>query len=125
EITLRGRVLPIGGLKEKLLAALRGGIKTVLIPEENAKDLVEISDSVKSGLEIIPVSRMDEGLAHALVRKPEPIAWEESGGEGTRARGVGDRPERSEGEETEVRGPREEAAPPPPAEEEQPGLTAH
>jgi ATP-dependent Lon protease len=77
EITLRGRVLPIGGLKEKLLAALRGGIKTVLIPEENAKDLVEISDSVKSGLEIIPVARMDEVLARALVRKPEPIEWEE------------------------------------------------
>ncbi len=77
EITLRGRVLPIGGLKEKLLAALRGGIKTVLIPEENAKDLVEISDNVKSGLEIVPVSRMDEVLARALVRKPEPIQWEE------------------------------------------------
>ena len=56
EITLRGRVLPIGGLKEKLLAALRGGIKTVLIPEENAKDLAEIPDNVKSGLEIIPVA---------------------------------------------------------------------
>ena len=65
EITLRGRVLPIGGLKEKLLAALRGGIKTVLIPEENAKDLVEITDSIKSGLDIIPVSRMDEVLARA------------------------------------------------------------
>jgi ATP-dependent Lon protease len=78
EITLRGRVLPIGGLKEKLLAALRGGIKTVLIPEENAKDLVEISESVKSGLEIIPVSRMDEVLTHALTRTPEPIQWEES-----------------------------------------------
>src|SRR5271168_3264861 len=77
EITLRGRVLPIGGLKEKLLAALRGGLKTVLIPEENAKDLVEIPDSVKSGLEIIPVSRMDEVLARALTRKPEPITWEE------------------------------------------------
>jgi ATP-dependent Lon protease len=77
EITLRGRVLPIGGLKEKLLAALRGGIKTVLIPEENAKDLVEINDSIKSGLDIIPVSRMDEVLARALVRKPEPIVWEE------------------------------------------------
>jgi ATP-dependent Lon protease len=77
EITLRGRVLPIGGLKEKLLAAARGGIKTVLIPEENAKDLVEISDSIKKGLEIIPVSRMDEVLARALVRKPEPIQWEE------------------------------------------------
>jgi ATP-dependent Lon protease len=77
EITLRGRVLPIGGLKEKLLAALRGGIKTVLIPEENAKDLVEIPDSVKSGMEIIPVSRMDEVLTRALIRKPEPIQWEE------------------------------------------------
>jgi ATP-dependent Lon protease len=78
EITLRGRVLPIGGLKEKLLAAHRGGIKTVLIPEENAKDLVEINDSIKSGLDIIPVSRMDEVLTRALVRKPEPITWEEA-----------------------------------------------
>jgi ATP-dependent Lon protease len=78
EITLRGRVLPIGGLKEKLLAAHRGGIKTVLIPEENAKDLVEINDSIKSGLDIIPVSRMDEVLARALVRMPEPIVWEEA-----------------------------------------------
>jgi ATP-dependent Lon protease len=77
EITLRGRVLPIGGLKEKLLAALRGGIKKVLIPEENAKDLVEIPDNVKSGLEIIPVSRMDEVIAHAFVRTPEPIEWDE------------------------------------------------
>jgi ATP-dependent Lon protease len=77
EITLRGRVLPIGGLKEKLLAALRGGIKTVLIPEENAKDLVEISESIKKGLEILPVSRMDEVLARALTRKPEPIEWDE------------------------------------------------
>ena len=74
EITLRGRVLPIGGLKEKLLAALRGGIKTVMIPEENAKDLVEIPESVKGGLEIIPVSRMDEVLGRALVREPKPIA---------------------------------------------------
>src|SRR5437016_11627108 len=77
EITLRGEVLPIGGLKEKLLAAGRGGIKTVLIPEENAKDLVEINESIKKGLEIIPVSRMDEVLARALVRKPEPITWDE------------------------------------------------
>jgi ATP-dependent Lon protease len=77
EITLRGRVLPIGGLKEKLLAALRGGLKKVLIPEENAKDLAEIPDSVKNGLEIVPVSRMDEVLAHALVRQPQPITWEE------------------------------------------------
>jgi ATP-dependent Lon protease len=77
EITLRGRVLPIGGLKEKLLAAARGGMKTVLIPEENAKDLVEISDSIKKGLDIVPVSRMDEVLARGLVRKPEAIEWDE------------------------------------------------
>ncbi|OAI25234.1 endopeptidase La [Methylosinus sp. R-45379] len=77
EITLRGRVLPIGGLKEKLLAALRGGLKKVLIPEENAKDLADIPDSVKNGLEVVPVSRMDEVLAHALVRQPTPIVWEE------------------------------------------------
>src|SRR5881409_3013719 len=69
EITLRGRVWPIGGLKEKLLAALRGGIKKVLIPEDNAKDLVEIPDNVKSGLEILPVSRMDDVLRTALTRK--------------------------------------------------------
>jgi ATP-dependent Lon protease len=77
EITLRGRVLPIGGLKEKLLAALRGGVRTVVIPEENAKDLAEIPENVKSGLEVIPVSRMEEVLKHALVRQPEPITAEE------------------------------------------------
>ena len=77
EITLRGRVLPIGGLKEKLLAALRGGIKKVLIPEENAKDLAEIPDNVKSGMEIIPVARVGEVLQHALVRMPEAIEWVE------------------------------------------------
>ena len=77
EVTLRGRVLPIGGLKEKLLAALRGGLKTVLIPEENAKDLAEIPANVKNGLDIIPVSRMDEVLKHALVRVPVPIVWDE------------------------------------------------
>ena len=77
EVTLRGRVLPIGGLKEKLLAALRAGIKKVLIPEENAKDLAEIPDNVKNALEIVPVSRMDEVLHHALVRQPESIVWEE------------------------------------------------
>ena len=77
EITLRGRVLPIGGLKEKLLAAQRGGIKTVLIPEENAKDLVDVNESIKAGLNIIPVSRMDDVLTQALVRKPEPIVWDE------------------------------------------------
>ena len=75
EITLRGRILPIGGLKEKLLAALRGGIKTVLIPEENVRDLAEIPDIVKEGMEIIPVSRMDEVVRRALVREPEPIEW--------------------------------------------------
>jgi len=78
EITLRGRVLPIGGLKEKLLAALRGGIKKVLIPEDNAKDLAEIPDNVKSGLDIMPVARMDDVIAQALVRRPEPIEWDES-----------------------------------------------
>ena len=77
EITLRGRVLPIGGLKEKLLAALRGGIKTVLIPEDNAKDLAEIPDNVKNALDIIPVARMDEVLSKALAGKPEPIDWED------------------------------------------------
>ncbi|MGI9230423.1 MAG: endopeptidase La [Methylocystis sp.] len=77
EITLRGRVLPIGGLKEKLLAALRGGLKKVLIPEENAKDLAEIPDAVKNGLEIVPVARMEEVLQHALISQPTPIVWEE------------------------------------------------
>jgi len=77
EITLRGRVLPIGGLKEKLLAALRGGIKKVLIPEENAKDLADIPENVKSGMEIIPVSHVGEVLRNALVRMPEPIEWTE------------------------------------------------
>ncbi len=77
EITLRGRVLPIGGLKEKLLAALRGGIKTVMIPEENVKDLADIPDNVKSGMEIIPVAHMDTVMQHALVRQPKPIEWDE------------------------------------------------
>ena len=77
EITLRGRVLPIGGLKEKLLAAARGGIKTVLIPEDNAKDLTEISDAIKGGMDIIPVARLDDVVARALVRAPVPIVWEE------------------------------------------------
>jgi ATP-dependent Lon protease len=102
EITLRGRVLPIGGLKEKLLAALRGGIKTVLIPEENAKDLVEIPDSVKNALEIVPVSLMDEVLSHALTRRPEAIVWDE-----TRAKDASG-PKPSETSDDEV-----------------PGLTAH
>ncbi|MEP5780935.1 MAG: endopeptidase La, partial [Hyphomicrobiales bacterium] len=77
EVTLRGTVLPIGGLKEKLLAALRGGIKKVLIPEENAKDLADIPESIKGGLEIVPVSMMDEVLEHALLEKLEPIEWTE------------------------------------------------
>ncbi|WP_310619760.1 endopeptidase La [Flexibacterium corallicola] len=77
EITLRGRVLPIGGLKEKLLAALRGGINTVMIPQDNAKDLADIPDNVKNEMEIIPVSRMDEVLQYALVRMPEAIEWTE------------------------------------------------
>ncbi|NWG91427.1 MAG: endopeptidase La [Parvularculaceae bacterium] len=77
EISLRGRVLAIGGLKEKLLAALRAGIKTVLIPEENEKDLAEIPDNVKQGLKIIPVGRVDEVLAHALTRPLTPIEWSE------------------------------------------------
>ncbi|WP_114374810.1 endopeptidase La [Elioraea thermophila] len=77
EITLRGRVLPIGGLKEKLLAALRGGITTVLIPKENEKDLAEIPDNVKKGLKIVPVSSVDEVIREALTRQPTPIAWEE------------------------------------------------
>ena len=78
EITLRGRVLPIGGLKEKLLAALRGGLKTVLIPEENEKDLADIPDNVKDGLEIIPVSVVEQVLEHALTSQPAPIDWEEA-----------------------------------------------
>ena len=78
EVTLRGRVLPIGGLKEKLLAALRGGIKTVLIPEENAKDLAEIPANITAGLEIIPVSHVDEVLAIALVKPLEAIEWTEA-----------------------------------------------
>jgi ATP-dependent Lon protease len=86
EISLRGRVLPIGGLKEKLLAALRGGLSRVLIPEENAKDLAEIPDNVKSGLEIIVVSRVDEVLQHVLVRPLQPIEWDEAAEEQARTK---------------------------------------
>ncbi len=78
EVTLRGRVLPIGGLKEKLLAALRGGIKTVLIPEENRKDLAEIPANILDGLEIIPVTHVDEVLARALTEPVVPIEWTEA-----------------------------------------------
>jgi ATP-dependent Lon protease len=77
ELTLRGRVLPIGGLKEKLLAALRTGIKTVIIPAENEKDLADIPDNVKKGLEIRPVSSMEDVLKIALTRQPIPVVWEE------------------------------------------------
>jgi ATP-dependent Lon protease len=77
EVTLRGRVLPIGGLKEKLLAALRGGIRTVLIPAENEKDLVELPATVKDALEIVPVSHVDEVLSRALVEQLQPIEWTE------------------------------------------------
>jgi ATP-dependent Lon protease len=85
EVTLRGNALPIGGLKEKLLAALRGGIKTVIIPQENAKDLVEIPDNVKQGMEIIPVTHVREVLKIALVRQPEPIVWDEAAEEAAAA----------------------------------------
>ena len=75
EVTLRGRVLPIGGLKEKLLAAHRGGIKKVIIPHENGKDLAEIPSNVKEGLEIILAKTVDDVIAQALVRIPHPIVW--------------------------------------------------
>jgi ATP-dependent Lon protease len=78
EITLRGRVLAIGGLKEKLLAALRSGVKTVLIPQENEKDLEDVPQSVKDGLKIIPVSTVDEVLSHALAGPLTPIEWTEA-----------------------------------------------
>jgi ATP-dependent Lon protease len=77
EITLRGRVLPIGGLKEKLLAALRGGIVKVMIPKDNEKDLAEIPDNVKKGLEIVPVTDVSQVLEHALVSPLVPIEWDE------------------------------------------------
>jgi ATP-dependent Lon protease len=99
EITLRGRVLPIGGLKEKLLAALRAGIKTVIIPDENAKDLTEIPDELKNALDIRTVSRMEEVLKIAFTRLPQPIVWEEEG--------------------------EEEAQVVPPKDEGLPGVTAH
>jgi ATP-dependent Lon protease len=76
EITLRGEVLPIGGLKEKLLAAHRGGIKTVLIPDENVKDLAEIPDNIKGNLEIKPVKWIDEVLQVALASQPQPLVAE-------------------------------------------------
>jgi ATP-dependent Lon protease len=86
EVSLRGNAMPIGGLKEKLLAALRGGIKTVLIPEENEKDLAEIPDNVKSGLEIIPVKHVSEVLKLALTEEPEAIEWDEAAEEAAAAK---------------------------------------
>ncbi|SPJ27179.1 endopeptidase La [Falsiruegeria mediterranea] len=86
EVTLRGNASAIGGLKEKLLAALRGGVKTVLIPQENEKDLPEIPDNVKEGLEIIPVSHVSEVLKHALTAEPEPIDWDEAAEEAAAAK---------------------------------------
>ena len=85
EVTLRGNALAIGGLKEKLLAALRGGIKTVLIPQENEKDLAEIPDNVKDGLTIIPVEHVSDVLKHALVSEPEPVEWDEAAEEAAAA----------------------------------------
>ena len=85
EVSLRGNAMPIGGLKEKLLAALRGGIKTVLIPEENEKDLAEIPDNVKDGLEIIAVSHVREVLERALIDTPAPIEWDEAAEEAAAA----------------------------------------
>ena len=85
EVSLRGNAMPIGGLKEKLLAALRGGIKTVLIPEENEKDLAEIPDNVKEGLEIIPVTHVRDVLRLALVSVPEPIEWDQDAEEAAAA----------------------------------------
>jgi ATP-dependent Lon protease len=85
EVSLRGNAMAIGGLKEKLLAALRGGIKTVLIPEENEKDLAEIPDNVKSGMTIVPVTHVREVLKLALVRQPEPVEWDEAAEEAAAA----------------------------------------
>ncbi len=90
EVSLRGNAMPIGGLKEKLLAALRGGIKTVLIPEENEKDLAEIPDNVKEGLEIIPVKHVSEVLEHALIAAPEAIEWDEAAEEAAAAQRLAD-----------------------------------
>ena len=86
EVTLRGNALAIGGLKEKLLAALRGGITTVFIPQENEKDLPEIPDNVKAGLQIIPVTHVSQVLEQALVRQPEPVEWDEAAEEAAAAK---------------------------------------
>ncbi|MEO1577594.1 MAG: endopeptidase La [Pseudomonadota bacterium] len=91
EVSLRGNAMPIGGLKEKLLAALRGGIKTVLIPQENEKDLTEIPDNVKDGLTIIPVEHVSDVLKHALTGTPTPIEWDEAAEEAAAAAAAADR----------------------------------
>ena len=91
EVSLRGRVLPIGGLKEKLLAALRGGLKTVLIPSDNEKDLAEIPNNVKKGLKIIPVSTVDEVLKLALTKPLTAIEWDEVDGVETVSGGATER----------------------------------
>jgi ATP-dependent Lon protease len=88
EITLRGRVLPIGGLKEKLLAALRGGVKTVIIPKDNEKDLADIPENVTKGLEIIPVATVDEVLEHALTQPLVPIEWDSEAHDSARVSAV-------------------------------------
>ena len=88
EVTLRGNATAIGGLKEKLLAALRGGIKTVLIPQENEKDLAEIPANVKEGLQIIPVTHVRDVLKLALTRMPEPVEWDEEAEEAAAAAAV-------------------------------------
>jgi ATP-dependent Lon protease len=97
EVSLRGNAMPIGGLKEKLLAALRGGIKTVLIPAENERDLPEIPDNVKSGMTIIPVKHVSEVLKLALVREPEPIEWDEAAEEAAAAKAALSRPDDAAG----------------------------
>ncbi|MEL6801948.1 MAG: endopeptidase La [Pseudomonadota bacterium] len=91
EVSLRGNAMPIGGLKEKLLAALRGGIKTVLIPQENEKDLTEIPDNVKDGLTIIPVEHVSDVLKHALTGTPTPIEWDEAAEEAAAAAAAAER----------------------------------
>jgi len=97
EVSLRGNAMPIGGLKEKLLAALRGGITTVFIPQENEKDLAEIPDNVKEGLKIIPVTHVREVLEQALVRKPEPVEWDEEAEEAAAAAAAASRSEGGSG----------------------------
>jgi ATP-dependent Lon protease len=99
EITLRGEVLPIGGLKEKLLAAHRGGIRTVLIPSENVKDLAEIPDNIKGNLDIKPVKWIDEVLAVALKNMPQPLAVAAEAAVGAGAKPAGKRSAKRSGKQ--------------------------